>query len=209
MTVSFDDFPTPAYLAKRLVRLLDIRKGQRVLEPHANRGRFIRALQRVHPRAKLYANEIQPQYEYRLEKLLGKGRVRMGDFMQVRRRAWFDWVVMNPPFSKNAGIEHMRQGLRVLKTGGRMAALLPTFYLHQKLRREWWFTEAPLVKVFFMAERPSFSEDGGTDRYTYAWYLFEKGVAAGQEFKAEVISVDKAYLRELRTQARAQHKLAA
>lgn len=169
----FDDYPTPMKLALWCVRALRIPSGARVLEPHAGRARFVRALLRVHPDVRVFANELQPKYIPRLNSLLGPKFVRCGDFLDIRKRPRFDFIVGNTPFSGNAGIEHAEHAFGMLAPGGSLGLLLPARYIHSRARFEFWEKHRPR-EVYAFAERPSFRY-GRSDKYDYAFFVWTLG----------------------------------
>lgn len=85
-----------------------------ILEPSAGKGNLLRYLRQRHPKAKLYAAEINPLHMKDLQEL--SDELYEGDFMEYEPGIQFDLVVMNPPFSQ--GIEHIMKAYSLLKSGG-------------------------------------------------------------------------------------------
>lgn len=122
-----DFFPTPDWLAERLVALADLRPGDRVLEPSAGRGAIARAV-RSSPRLGGFADitciELLPD---NVAVLRADGlHVIEGSFLDIApgTLAPFDVVAMNPPFEKSGGITHVRHALAMLKPGGRLVSIM-------------------------------------------------------------------------------------
>jgi protein-L-isoaspartate O-methyltransferase len=112
-------FPTPAALARRVIELSDIQPGMTVLEPSAATGALIRA---IPVGAQVVAVELVANLARALEYMVPD--VRCGDFLGMNGElGTFDRVVMNPPFSHGADIEHIEHARAKLKPGGRLVAV--------------------------------------------------------------------------------------
>lgn len=121
-------FSTPPAVVARLVELAEIVPGMTVLEPSAGTGAIVTALL---PLASLVvAVEIDPG---RAARLRGESTyahqpvytLHEGDFLalppQMHR---YDRVVMNPPFAKQADIDHVTHALQFLRPGGRLVSVM-------------------------------------------------------------------------------------
>lgn len=117
-----DYFPTPRAVVDRMLALLDLKPGQRVLEPSAGRGAIVgAALERG---AQVVAVELLdvnakhiPAHE-RLRLIVGR------DFLALGRSELgepFDAIPMNPPFSFET--EHIRHAFAQLRIGGRLVSV--------------------------------------------------------------------------------------
>lgn len=131
-------FETPKVLAKQLVDSIDLQDGHRVLEPSAGNGRILEAIIN-HPartnitaveidesRSKLLASHFEMTYNH-------SGCVVIADFLTLKPRedflepnqsAHYDRVAMNPPFAKQADIDHVTHAITHLKPGGRLGAIM-------------------------------------------------------------------------------------
>lgn len=124
-------YPTPLPVVQRMVAPLVAKlNGRRsfkldgftILEPSAGKGNILDALVTYYNAniERLYAVEINP--ELRLL-LAGKGyRVIGADFLEYDDAYHFDYVIMNPPFSK--GVEHLLHAWDVAGAGGQVVCLL-------------------------------------------------------------------------------------
>lgn len=126
---TLEQFFTPMSLARRMTDILGLpaRGISHVLEPSAGDGRLVQALLE-HGTELISAVEIDVGLARTLSGLIGPhgGGVWAGDFMQWTpvARAPIDAVIMNPPFSVNQDIRHVRQAFRWLRPGGKLAAIM-------------------------------------------------------------------------------------
>ena len=122
---AFQLFQTPAEEAARLVSMLDLAPGARVLEPSAGLGRILDALAPTRP-AEVVAVEVAPQLAAELFRQ-DRARVtlKQRDFLACTpaELGTFDAVAMNPPFHMRADVRHILHALDFLKPGGRLAAI--------------------------------------------------------------------------------------
>lgn len=84
----------------------------------------------------------------------------------------FSTVIGNPPYS--LAQEFVDKSLDILSDRGRVLFLLRLAFLESQKRNPWW-KEVPLKKVWVLSNRPSFTGNGKTDDTAYALYLWEKG----------------------------------
>lgn len=117
-------FPTPPAIAARMVELADIQPGHRRLEPSAGTGRLL------DPQAdipgEVVAVELSQALAENLRKRWDDGSViiHQADFLTCNGNlGTFDRVVMNPPFTHGADIQHILHARHFLKPGGKIVAL--------------------------------------------------------------------------------------
>lgn len=118
-------FQTPPGLAARLVALLELQPGARVLEPSAGLGRILDALKPFAP-AEVVAVDIAPDCTRELFTQDRAGVViKQRDFLSLTpgELGLFDAVAMNPPFTMRADIRHILHARQFIKPGGKLAAL--------------------------------------------------------------------------------------
>lgn len=107
-------FPTPPGLAAQMVE--GIEQGDTVLEPSAGTGALLAAL----PRG-VITTAVEINHE--LAHGLNADRVVCCDFLECTELGLFDWVLANPPFSKNQDVRHIRHMWDFVKPGGRLVTL--------------------------------------------------------------------------------------
>lgn len=118
-------FQTPAAVAVRLVSLLALCPGARVLEPSAGLGRLLDALKPCQC-AEVVAVELAPDCARELFAQEREGvTIKQRDFLTIApaETGLFDAVVMNPPFTMRADLRHIRHALQFVKPGGKLAAI--------------------------------------------------------------------------------------
>ena len=118
----FGFFPTPAPLARELVKLAGLRPGHTVLEPQAGVGGIANICAEVVGKGSVTCFEIQ-QKNCAVLRSLGF-QVEQADFLTVEPTQKFTHVICNPPFEQQADIEHVLAGLKWLEPGGTLAAIM-------------------------------------------------------------------------------------
>ncbi|MFD7015200.1 methyltransferase [Streptomyces sp. NPDC059928] len=92
----FGYFPTPAPVVEELLSLADLRTGDEVLEPSAGRGAIAAEAARTCP----------------------------VDCIELLAEQRYDRVVMNPPFARQADIDHVTHALSFLRPHGRLTTVM-------------------------------------------------------------------------------------
>lgn len=121
----FGQFDTPKSLARQVAELAGIGPGMTVLEPSAGVGRLVQAA--IDKGAStIFAYEIDQARIDALWKFAGTPTVIVGhtDFLAIDPTPVYDRVLMNPPFAKQADIEHVLYAFKFLKPGGRLVAIM-------------------------------------------------------------------------------------
>jgi predicted RNA methylase len=118
----FGFFPTPAPLARELVKLAGLRPGHTVLEPEAGVGGIATVCADVVGKGSITCYEIQ-QKNCDVLRSLGF-QVEQADFLNVEPTQQFSHVILNPPFEKQQDISHVLHAFRFLEPGGTMAAIM-------------------------------------------------------------------------------------
>lgn len=151
---AFQLFQTPPAIAARLVALLGLSAGARVLEPSAGLGRILDALAPAQP-AEVVAVEIAPECSGALYKQDRRAvRIVQRDFLTVRPDDFgrFDAVAMNPPFHLRADVAHILHARQFLRPGGRLAALCMDTAHRAAALRDLCTTWEPLPAGSFSSE---------------------------------------------------------
>lgn len=117
-------FPTPEWLAEKVVSYAGIEPGHDVLEPSAGTGALLKALPCVRPAGSVTAVEIRGPLAHADAIQHNADKVVCADFLSCNGNLGkFDRIVMNPPFANGADIQHIRHALTFLKPGGRLVAI--------------------------------------------------------------------------------------
>lgn len=110
---------TPSEIVEKMIHLADIDNNSRVLEPSAGIGHIADKVKEITQNVDC----IERMYSYE-ELLKLKGHNVVGnDFLQYNKYNYYNVVLMNPPFSKNQDIEHVKHAYKMLKTGGKLVAI--------------------------------------------------------------------------------------
>lgn len=113
-------YPTPEKLATLAVELAEIEPGHTCLEPSAGQG----GLADFMPKDQTTCVEISKLH---CEILKAKEyKVINEDFLKFEQEQCYDRVVANPPFSDGRWQAHIEHAAGMVKTGGRLVAILPS-----------------------------------------------------------------------------------
>jgi Methyltransferase small domain len=133
-----DFFPTPKGLIDRMLEIADVQPGQRVLDPSAGAGDICLAV-RASGVSTIDCFEINWDLVQSLALL--EFQLLARDFLTATPRPIYDRVVMNPPFSKDAYIDHVRAAYHWLAPGGELIAVLPNGYRDSRIAKRREFTD--------------------------------------------------------------------
>lgn len=127
----FGQFDTPEVLAREIVTIAGIGPKDVVLEPSAGIGNIARALRETG--ALVTCHEID---ESRVKKLRETfPDTFSGDFLAAEPDPVYTAVVMNPPFAKQADIDHVLHAAKFLKPGGKLVAIMSASVLYRTNRK--------------------------------------------------------------------------
>ncbi len=115
-------FFTPLAVVHQLIDMSFVKVGMVVLEPSAGVGNI--ACEVVKITGMVNCIEINDAYCNLLRQIKLPLNVLQDDFLQVPPVAIFDRVIMNPPFAKQADIDHVTHAFRFLKPGGRLISIM-------------------------------------------------------------------------------------
>jgi predicted RNA methylase len=123
-------FPTPLEIADRMIELADMDAKRFILEPSAGQGHIadrICTKLGIHP-YDVYTCELLPENKAILEE---KGYYVRGDFIEFAQKrgaegsGWtFDRIIMNPPFERQADIDHVTAAFGLLAPRGILVAIM-------------------------------------------------------------------------------------
>ena len=115
---NFGFFPTPSALANALVGEAQLEPGMTVLEPSAGIGNIAIEAAAIVGAQNVLTVELQA---CNIDVLKGLG---FSDFLVFQPEAGFDRVLMNPPFSRQADIDHVLHAWSMVREGGRLVAIM-------------------------------------------------------------------------------------
>jgi hypothetical protein len=133
-----DFSPTPKAVIERMLKIADVQPGQRVLDPSAGAGDICLAVRELGV-AVVDCFEINSDLVQALT-LLGFPPLDR-DFLFATPRPSYDRVVMNPPFSEDAYIDHVKAAYDWLVPGGELIAVLPNGYRNSRSAKRREFTD--------------------------------------------------------------------
>ncbi len=141
---SFNLFPTPPAIARKMIDWAEINTKHRILEPSAGTGNLIRALyerpfEDVPFGESITMVEIEPRLCSALKAEFPCSKVRCEDFLQwngamTSPSLLFDRIIMNPPFKNGVDRKHIDHALRMLAPGG----ILVTLMANGPRQRDWF-----------------------------------------------------------------------
>ncbi len=113
----FDAFYTPPELAKLVCDMAEVKAGQWGIEPSCGAGAILDETRR--------RGALMDAYEIRPDVATAAG-ADCADFMQIEPgdEPGYDFVAMNPPFSKRQDVRHVNHALGFLRPGGRLVAIM-------------------------------------------------------------------------------------
>ncbi len=157
---TLEQFFTPPDLARRMAQ--GIRGGgNRILEPSAGDGALADAVREV--------CDVEPFCVEKDERLSGvlesKGYPAVcADFLELRLSAVWDAVVMNPPFSNNQDVEHVRRAFCLLRPGGNLVAIMSPHWTFAVDAMSKSFRQWTVDKIVSQEALPAGTfRDSGTD----------------------------------------------
>lgn len=114
-------FPTPAAVVDRMLELVQLEEGDRVLEPSAGAGHIADAVLKEGVNVTLDVCEWNSSLR---QLLTDKGHNVIGeDALEIKGE--YDVIVMNPPFEKLQDVDHVRYAYENnLAPGGRLVAIM-------------------------------------------------------------------------------------
>lgn len=118
---AFQFFETPEHAVDRMMDLAEVKDGDLALEPSAGRGAIARRLRAFTSR--VVAIELNPRMAEGLRTHNPSYAVGCADFLTLTYETGFDKIVMNPPFSLQQDIKHIRHASKLLAPGGKLVAI--------------------------------------------------------------------------------------
>jgi len=160
MKKTFQFFPTPRAIAEQMCDMAEVTPGSRVLEPSCGKGDLLDAL---HDRgvSDLMGVELNTEMAQHLE---GKPYTTMTgiDFLAfaadpgVKRD--FSHVIMNPPFSRQQDIVHIRAAFEMLRPGGVLVTVAsPSWQWRENTKSQEfrdWMDSDPAIKSVEVVKVP-------------------------------------------------------
>jgi hypothetical protein len=187
----FGFFPTPKALVDRVLAMVDIKPGMRLLEPQAGEGAFaVPMAQLAGSKSQVTVCELLPANVRKLS-ALGFTDIWAGDFLDMQPQPIFDLVVMNPPFSQGADIKHIMHAAKFLHPEGQLLAIASPTWASSKNKKSAEFRDflQDVGSSVEVVERGAFAESGTQvetrilkmDACNFPWHKEEPEQAAPRE----------------------------
>lgn len=156
-------FPTPPELIAELIRLANIKSGQRILEPSAGKGDILDALrEQFNDSVKLAACEL----DYQLRELLTLKGYTIAGTNFLEHQGQYERILMNPPFEKGQDIDHVLHAFSLLTPNGRLVAIMGegafsrSFQKERQFRNQLFEWNAFVSPVYKNAFKNAFNQTG-------------------------------------------------
>ena len=135
----FQFFGTPANLADELVRMAEVNKFHKILEPSAGQGAIVDAIIRQVPSVFIDVCELMDINQNILKKHSNTHFI-CENFLEIPIPAYegyYDRIIADPPFSKNQDIDHIRKMFVCLKKKEGRFLLLQNTFKHLLRKKKW------------------------------------------------------------------------
>lgn len=120
----YEKFFTYPETADFMVKLLDPKSFELILEPSAGNGALVKALRKVSKKSYIHAIELNKKWEPYLKKI--SDSYEIADFLTAKTLNIFDKCIANPPFGNGVNLEdHFSCILSIVKKGGKIVMIVP------------------------------------------------------------------------------------
>ena len=162
-------FPTPTALAQHIIGLADIQHQHNILEPSAGQGGIAMHL----PGGNLVdCVEFLPE-NVKVLKDKSFNVIHEGDFLSLKPAAKYSRVVMNPPFEKQADIDHVMHAWQFLKPSGRLVAIMASSVAFRENKKTVEFRDLVTAHGFIEHNPEGSFKESGTMVNTVTVVLFK------------------------------------
>jgi predicted RNA methylase len=122
----FEFFETPLETSAKLLLSIELEPGDLVLEPSCGDGALIEAILTKEPKVEVLAYEARTSAAKKTRERFSSKNVTVndGDFLNEKPDPRFGFVVMNPPFGRQADIDHVLHAYKFLKANGKLVSVM-------------------------------------------------------------------------------------
>ena len=177
----FGFFPTPQPLAEAVVALAGIEEGMIVLEPSAGSGNLADVIAQFTSKVNIRCCELQRKNVVTLQEK-GYRVVEEGNFLLSLPTPTFAVVVMNPPFEKQADIDHVLHAYKYLEPGGRLVSIMSASVTFRNNTKTCAFRETIEELGYYVENPPGSFKISGTNVNTITVVLNKPLSASVDEF---------------------------
>ena len=134
-------FPTPAVIVDRMIELADLNNRQLILEPSAGQGHIVKKIiEHMDTHSQVLVCENLPENVHILEEF---GLTVEGEFFEFVEECngsgengmLFDRIIMNPPFERQADIDHVTAAYGLLAPGGILVTIMSAGVLFRENKK--------------------------------------------------------------------------
>ena len=137
-------FPTPAPVVDRMIELADLNNRQLILEPSAGQGHIIKKIiEHIDKYSQVLVCENLPENVHILEELGLTVEGALFEFVEECNESGmlFDRIIMNPPFERQADIDHVTAAYNLLAPGGILVTIMSAGVLFRENKKTVAFRE--------------------------------------------------------------------
>ena len=134
-------FPTPAVIVDKMIELADLNNRQLILEPSAGQGHIVKKIiEHMDTHSQVLVCENLQENVHILEEL---GLTVEGEFFEFVEECngsgengmLFDRIIMNPPFERQADIDHVTAAYGLLAPGGVLVTIMSAGVLFRENKK--------------------------------------------------------------------------
>jgi len=163
-----DFYPTPTASTESLFDNYGFKDGIVVYEPAAGKGHIGKVVKDKLPNCTLYMSDL---YDYG-----NKDVVTDVDFLKEDIEQEIDWVITNPPYSKDLLMPFVEKSLKIANKG--VAMFLKITFLESTARYNFFNTTRCLKEVLLFSNRQPMYKNGeyskASNAIMYAWFIWDK-----------------------------------
>lgn len=150
-------FPTPPELVWRMIDLADLDRKHLILEPSAGQGHIVDEICKrtgSHTYEMIVCENLPENKHILQDKGYAPEELEFLSYAEemIRVGGTFDRILMNPPFSNQADLEHVRTAFDLLADGGILVAIMSSGVLFRQNKKTVAFREEILDKYAVVIE---------------------------------------------------------
>jgi len=142
---------TPAEVVEKMIQYANINHNSKVLEPSSGIGNIADKIKAITE----HVDVCEQMYSFsELLKLKGHNIVS-NNFLEYNKQNYYDAIIMNPPFSNNQDITHLKHAYNLLKNNGTLVCITSPHWTFANDKASQNFKEWIEEKNYYTEELPS------------------------------------------------------